>query len=109
MEYEPPLDPGIREYVEILAAAGVETFESCEGGGSHCYSRPTVRFRGDRSEGFRALAVALQHDLPVADINRIWRVIDGEPTGPYWELVFSRKSDRRATSSGSPPSCIPRT
>ncbi len=37
MDYDPPLDPGIANAVTTLAAAGVETFESCEGGerGAH--------------------------------------------------------------------------
>lgn len=30
-EFDPPLDEGIRVAVEVLAVAGVETFESCEG------------------------------------------------------------------------------
>ena len=29
--FEPPLDAGIRNIVEVLVACGVETFESCEG------------------------------------------------------------------------------
>lgn len=37
MIFDPPLDPGIRQAVEILSGAGVETFESCEGGGRHAY------------------------------------------------------------------------
>ena len=32
MNYDPSLDPGIEPYVEALNSAGVETFESCEGG-----------------------------------------------------------------------------
>jgi hypothetical protein len=44
--FEPPLDEGIREFVVILIANGVETFESCEGGRGHCYAEPTIRFRG---------------------------------------------------------------
>ncbi len=86
------IDTGIRPYVETLRAAGVETFESCEGGEGHSMPEPTVRFHGERPEGFRALAVALQLGLPVADLRRYWPVIDGEPTGPYWELTFSRKA-----------------
>jgi hypothetical protein len=91
-EYDPPLDAGIRRYVETLVAAGVETFESCEGGPGHAYSEPTVRFYGDRSEGFRALAVALQHGLSVSSLRRAWPLVDGEPTGPWWELVFVRST-----------------
>lgn len=86
--YDPPLDKGIRAYVEALVDAGVETFESCEGGIGHTYSEPTVRFHGDRSEGLRALAIATQRQLPVAALKRIWVIIDGEPTGPHWELTF---------------------
>ena len=31
----PPLDTGIEEIVNILISAGIETFESCEGGKGH--------------------------------------------------------------------------
>lgn len=91
-EYEPPLDPGVRRYVEVLNDAGIETFESCEGGEGHTYPEPTIRFHGDRSEGFKALAVVLQHAFPVRTVRRLWRILDGEPTGPYWELTFDRPS-----------------
>ncbi len=86
--FDSPLDPGIREYVEALYEEGIETFESCQGGPEHSYSEPTVRFHGDRSEGFRALAIALQRQLPVKELRRTWPIIDGEPTGPSWELTF---------------------
>ena len=93
------LDPGIEAAVWVLRDAGVETFESCESGPGHSYSEPTVRFYGDRSEGFRALAQVLgKHDLRVTDLRRAWPIGDGEPTGPYWELVFG-PTDR--------PACIP--
>lgn len=85
-----PLDEGVRLYVETLAAAGVETFESCQGGEGHAYSEPTVRFHGDRAEGFRALSVAQRMGLPVASLRRAWPILDDEPTGPWWELTFSR-------------------
>ncbi len=53
---------------------------------------PTVvRFHGERGEGFRALAVALEHGLPVLDLRRSWAIIDGAPTGPYWELTFRQR------------------
>jgi hypothetical protein len=82
------LDPGIAPYVEILQAAGVETFESCQGGEGHAATEPIIRFFGDRSEGFRALDVALKRGLPVRDLRRFWQIVDGEPCGPYWELAL---------------------
>ena len=87
-EFSPPLDRGIAPTVNLLRKANIETFESCEGGEGHAYPEPTIRFHGDRSEGFRALAVALQNGMDVKSIRRIWAVIDGEPTGPWWEMTF---------------------
>jgi hypothetical protein len=58
------LDPGIARYVEVLLAAGVHTFESCESGAGHVFPEPIVRFAGGLPEGFRALAVALEHGFP---------------------------------------------
>jgi hypothetical protein len=92
VDYEPPLDRGIRDAVVALRAASIETFESCEGGLGHSYPEPTVRFRGDRSEGFKALAAAMQNGLAVAELRRVWPVNDGEPTGPWWELTFAPTS-----------------
>jgi hypothetical protein len=63
--FDPPLDAGIAPYVEALAEAGFETFESCEGGNGHAFPEPTIRFYGDRSEGLRALAFALQRRFPL--------------------------------------------
>jgi hypothetical protein len=87
-QYDPPLDVGIAQEVETLRAAGIETFESCQGGSGHAYAEPTVRFYGDPSEGFRALATAIKAGLQVAAIRRAWPIIDGEPTGPWWEMTF---------------------
>jgi hypothetical protein len=89
------LDAGIRAYVETLAAEGVETFESCEGGEGHSMPEPTVKFYGEQGAGFHALAVALEHGLPVLDLRRSWMIIAGEPTGPYWELTFRQKCLQR--------------
>lgn len=88
MTFDPPLDKGIAEAVTTLTTAGVETFESCEGGTGHAYPEPTVRFHGDKAEGLRALAVAMRANLPVAELRRVWPVLDNEPTGPWWELTF---------------------
>jgi len=89
--YSPPLDPGITRAVEVLEDVGIETFESCEGGSGHAFPEPTVRFHGDRSEGYRALAAALQAGLPVSELRRVWPAVNGEPTGPHWELTFQRR------------------
>ena len=85
---EMPLDPGIVAAVRVLMEAGVETFESCQGGEGHAYAEPTVRFHGGHAEGFRALAAGMQRGLPLGVLRRIWTIDDGEPTGPYWELVL---------------------
>jgi len=87
-QYDPPLDKGIERYVEILASAGIETYESCEGGQGHPYPEPTIRFHGGHGEGFRALAIALQNNLPVYELRRTWNIQDLQPVGPTWEIVF---------------------
>ena len=89
--YNPPLDPGIACFVHVLRAAGIETFESCEGGPGHAYPEPTIRFHGDRAAGLRALAAALEKKLPIAELRRVWPILDGEPTGPWWEMTFHAK------------------
>ena len=91
----PGLDPGIGPFVEILRNNGIETFESCQGGKGHSYPEPTIRFHGDHSEGFKAFAVASCYALPVSCLRRIWTINDGEPTGPYWELVFWKVADHK--------------
>src|SRR5262245_10751813 len=73
-EYDPPLDDGLERIVEILQRANVETFESCNGATGHAFPEPTLRFHGGVAEGFRALAVALQADLPVNQLRRTWRI-----------------------------------
>lgn len=87
------LDPGVRDAVKLLAEAGVETFESCQGGEGHAYPEPTIRFHGERAEGLRALSIALQFKLRVLSLRRVWPINDGEPTGPWWELVILPTKD----------------
>lgn len=89
--YDPPLDEAIAPAVHVLQKAGVETFESCQGGNGHAYAEPTIRFHGDRSEGFRALAAVLQAGFRVTSLRRTWPILEGEPTGPWWELTFAAK------------------
>ncbi len=93
VEYDPPLDEGIRAAVELLCKHGIETYESCEGGEGHTYPEPAVRFFGESSEGFKAVAIALQHALPVSYIRRFWSIQNGEPVGPQWEMTFWKKID----------------
>ncbi len=90
-DFDPPLDPGIASAVIILRQANIETYESCEGGDGHAYPYPAIRFHGGQPEGFRALAIALYHDLPISSLRRVWSIQDREPTGPTWELEFYRK------------------
>jgi hypothetical protein len=90
-----PLDPGIREAVELLQEAGVETFESCQGGEGHAFPEPTIRFHGNNVQGFRAYAAAMEYGLPVLALKRSWSVIDGELSGPWWEMVFHQGVKRR--------------
>ena len=80
VEFDPPLDAGIERTVLTLKEAGFETFESCEGGPGHTYPEPTVRFYGDRAEGFRAYAAVVHAGLPVAELRTRERMgWQGEP------------------------------
>ncbi len=87
-EFDPPLDTKIKEAVNILFRAGIETFESCQGGNGHAYPEPTIRFHGDRVEGLHAFTIAMRGGLKVAALRRIYDVLDGELTGPYWEMTL---------------------
>lgn len=87
--FDPPLDEGIRPAVECLFSAGIETFESCEGGNGHAYAEPTVRFHGGREAGYKAVAIAMGDGFKVSELRRVWPLLDGELTGPYWELTFT--------------------
>jgi hypothetical protein len=88
-ETDMPLDAGIRRYVLVLRAGGIETFESCEGGPGHAFPEPTVRFHGGAAEGFRAFTVAREHGLPVLSVRRSYSVDGDWLTGPWWEMTFA--------------------
>lgn len=92
------VDPKIAPIVRLLMEAGIETFESCQGGPGHAFFEPTVRFWGHREEGFRALAIVLAAGVAVSQLRRYWAVIDGEPTGPHWEMVLAARSDSGVSS-----------
>jgi hypothetical protein len=85
------LDEGIAKAVMILRRGGIETYESCEGGPGHAFTEPTVRFSGNAWEGHKAFAIAMEHDLPVFQLHRAYSVVDGELSGPVWEIVFRHK------------------
>lgn len=85
---ETPLDSGIVEAVRVLREAGIETYESCEGGEGHSSPEPIVRFHGGRYAGWQALGAAQAVRLPVWALRRFWSIEDGEPVGPSWEIVF---------------------
>ncbi len=87
------IDPGIREAVRVLRAAGVETYESCQGGEGHALPEPTILFHGGLDAGWHALAAALANGLPLYALRRCWTIDEGEPTGPRWELVLRRAVD----------------
>lgn len=90
------LDAGIRFAVNVLDAAGIETYESCQGGEGHCYDRPTVAFHGGPHEGHRAFTAVMDYGLPVKQVNRMWRLNSGELEGPRWEITFTRTMEDRA-------------
>ena len=85
------LDPGIRRYVLALNEAGIETFESCEGGSGHAFTEPTIRFYGGIGEGYKAFGIAKDLGLPVYRLNLSYPVTDGLLTGPWWEMIFTTK------------------
>lgn len=91
--YEPSddvqLDAGIRHAVIALRQPGIETFESCQGGPGHAFPEPTIRFHGEIADGYKAVAVAMECGLPIAELRRVWTMNDGELRGPCWELTFT--------------------
>ena len=89
--YETPLDKGIERVVRMLRYHGVETVQSCEGGEGHAFIEPTVRFIGEKGEGFRVLGIALSMGFPVKCVRKVWDVENGEPTEICWELILTKK------------------
>jgi hypothetical protein len=101
------LDPAAR-YVDVLDAAGIETYESCEGGEGHFYAEPAVCFYGARGQGFRALTVALQHGFPVRVLRPSMRTVTrtartGNPCSG--EVRGARPRDRCSDRSGGVRRC----
>lgn len=90
-----PLDRWISYAVKVLRDAGINTYQSCQGGRGHASPDATVRFCGHRTEGFRAVAAAMDAGLPVFELRRFWSITDGELDGPSWEIVFYPQSRLR--------------
>ena len=90
--FDPPLDKGIALYVVTLRSGGIETFQSCEGGTGHAFTEPTVEFHGDSSEGYKALAIAIQYGLPVCELRRVHKISDNSIKETCWAMTFWRKS-----------------
>lgn len=95
------VDAGISNYVRTFLENSFETCQSCQGahydalsktwsGKGHCYPEPTIEFYGGPSEGFRALALCRERNLPVSELRRVWSIQRGEPVGPHWAITFSR-------------------
>lgn len=89
LEFDPPLDADIDSFVRHLVSNGIETYESCQGGPGHVYQEPTVRFLGCASEGYKGLSYALEGGFNIAELSRVWPLIDGELTGSYWEITLT--------------------
>jgi hypothetical protein len=84
MIVDPPLDVGIAAAVEALRAAGIETFESCEGGEGHACAEPTIRSHGERQAGFAALATAMAARTPRRFVTAL---LADYRRGAHWSLV----------------------
>jgi hypothetical protein len=51
-----------------------------------------VQFSGTPEAGWRAVSVCLGYGLPIRSLRRVWDILDvNEPSGPYWEIVFSKR------------------
>lgn len=83
------IDIGMVPIISLLLARGVETFESCEGGEGHAFYEPTIRFHGSKEEGYRVVALLSQNGYRVAELRRYWSFIEGELTGPQWEVTLA--------------------
>jgi len=86
-----PLDKGIERLVRTLRYHGIETVQSCEGGEGHSFIEPTVRFLGEKGDGFIALGLALSLGFPVKCVRKVWDVQNGEPTEQFWEIILKKK------------------
>src|SRR5580704_9701823 len=98
------LDKGIREFVRVLQANGVDTLSSCEGrknpgyhpkrDGPHHGDWPYITINGTSADALVALGTALKYGFPVRSIEQSWFVYPEsprEPIGPQWRITFWNK------------------
>lgn len=88
-----PLDLGIAHVVDLLQRIGrplgIQTSEACDGSPGHSYPVPTVGLYGSPGAAWHALAIALDHGLPVHSLAQVWRIGPVGPRDPeVWELRF---------------------
>jgi hypothetical protein len=88
-----PLDMGIVRAVRVLREADLATVESCEGGPGHAYPEPSVKFRGDPAEAWKAVSALMSYGLPIDELRQVYSFEYGAPTGPEWVVTFSHKLD----------------
>jgi hypothetical protein len=87
------LDPGVRHYVLVLRSNGIETWQACQGGPGHAYLEPTVEFSGQQEAGPLAVADAIGHGLPIAELRREWSIRNGGIHGPIWTITFNLRAN----------------
>jgi hypothetical protein len=68
---------------------GVTLVEACDASPGHCYPYPTVRIVGSPGAAWHAVAIALDHGLPLRDLAQVWAIGPTGPQGPpVWDLRF---------------------
>lgn len=82
----------LSEEAQILAANGIEVIAN-DGEQKPDYQK--VRFAGQRDRGPFAVGIALEHGLKVMELRRLWLIVNGEMTGPFWELTFGERNHER--------------
>lgn len=86
-EFDPPLDPSFERLLNTYLRRILKHLNRVRAEKGHACSEPTVRFHGNRSEMCKAVGVALSMGFWVKELKRVWPGIDGELTGPYWEMT----------------------
>lgn len=86
------LDDGIIKVVRVLRKAGIDTFNSCQGGPGCRFDRSVVWFNGDIDEGFRAEKILMDAGFKVYQIAHFWHTRQNMKC-PYWEISFMRGAE----------------